>query len=188
MQAQDTTTPLKPTRASFIRSLPETMPVEEVIERGREAGLVIQPSDIHAARYYMRQGAGAPPTGKPGLAPDLVSTVHGKHGGPGGKDQKSSLTVTAPGVYVVTGRPAETTTVTVPARDGSTLLAKARGAQVNQVPVDTKEAKLEKLRAKRPIDPPEVVEEQLRLLVLRVGTLRTRAIIDQLEASAPLMK
>jgi hypothetical protein len=35
------------------------MPVEEVIERGREVGIELQPSDIHAARYYMRQVAAA---------------------------------------------------------------------------------------------------------------------------------
>jgi hypothetical protein len=61
MQVEETTpsTSLRPTRAGFVRGLPLTMPVEEVIERGREAGLELQPSDIHAARYYMRQqGAG----------------------------------------------------------------------------------------------------------------------------------
>jgi hypothetical protein len=50
---------LKPTRASFIRSLPLTMPVDEVIERGREIGISIQPSDVHSTRYYMRQEADA---------------------------------------------------------------------------------------------------------------------------------
>jgi hypothetical protein len=48
---------LKPTRAAFIRGLPESMPIEEVIERGREAGISINPSDVHSARYYMRQQA-----------------------------------------------------------------------------------------------------------------------------------
>jgi hypothetical protein len=33
------------------------MPIAEVIERGREIGIELQPSDIHAARYYMRQAA-----------------------------------------------------------------------------------------------------------------------------------
>jgi hypothetical protein len=57
MQVEETTqsTPLRPTRAGFVRGLPLTMPVEEVIERGREVGIELQPSDIHAARYYMRQ-------------------------------------------------------------------------------------------------------------------------------------
>lgn len=61
MQVEETTpsTPLRPTRAGFVRGLPLTMPVEEVIERGREAGIELQPSDIHAARYYMRQAAAA---------------------------------------------------------------------------------------------------------------------------------
>jgi hypothetical protein len=61
MQVEETTpsTPLRPTRAGFVRGLPLTMPVEEVIERGREVGIELQPSDIHAARYYMRQVAAA---------------------------------------------------------------------------------------------------------------------------------
>lgn len=61
MQVEETTpsTPLRPTRAGFVRGLPLTMPVEEVIERGREVGIELQPSDIHAARYYMRQAAAA---------------------------------------------------------------------------------------------------------------------------------
>lgn len=54
---------LLPTRAAFIRGLPESMPIEEVIERGREIGLSINPSDVHSVRYYMRQEAArkAPP-------------------------------------------------------------------------------------------------------------------------------
>lgn len=61
MQVEETTqSELRPTRAGFVRALPLSMPVEEVIERGREAGIQLQPSDIHAARYYMRQGGGAP--------------------------------------------------------------------------------------------------------------------------------
>jgi hypothetical protein len=56
MQVEETQTSatdlsLKPTRAGFIRSLPLAMPVEEVIERGRELGIVLQPSDIHALLY-----------------------------------------------------------------------------------------------------------------------------------------
>jgi flagellar biosynthesis GTPase FlhF len=61
MQVEETSqSPLRPTRAGFVRGLPLSMPVEEVIERGREAGIQLQPSDIHAARYYMRQGGEAP--------------------------------------------------------------------------------------------------------------------------------
>jgi hypothetical protein len=65
LEETTTTTSLKPTRASFIRSLPLEMPVEEVIERGREAGIVVQPSDVHAARYYMRQAAAREAASKP---------------------------------------------------------------------------------------------------------------------------
>jgi hypothetical protein len=59
MQVEESTptTSLRPTRAGFVRGLPLTMPIAEVIERGREAGIELQPSDIHAARYYMRQVA-----------------------------------------------------------------------------------------------------------------------------------
>ena len=70
MQVEETQTSnanlaLKPTRASFIRSLPISMPVEEVIERAREAGIQVQPSDVHAARYYMRQASAAEAASKP---------------------------------------------------------------------------------------------------------------------------
>jgi hypothetical protein len=67
MQVEETTqsSPLRPTRAGFVRGLPLTMPVEEVIERGREVGIQLQPSDIHAARYYMRQQQAAGGTSIP---------------------------------------------------------------------------------------------------------------------------
>jgi hypothetical protein len=64
-QTSMTNTGMKPTRASFIRSLPLAMPVDEVIERGREVGIQVQPSDIHAARYYMRQQSAAETASKP---------------------------------------------------------------------------------------------------------------------------
>lgn len=58
MKAIDTTnnpTFPKTTRAGFVRALPITMPVADVIERGREQGLEIKESDVHATRYYMRE-------------------------------------------------------------------------------------------------------------------------------------
>ena len=64
-QTSTTDTGMKPTRASFIRSLPLAMPVDEVIERGREVGIQVQPSDVHAARYYMRQASAAETASKP---------------------------------------------------------------------------------------------------------------------------
>lgn len=43
------------TRAGFVKSCPFEMPLEEVIQLGKEAGLTIIPQDVHTARYYMRQ-------------------------------------------------------------------------------------------------------------------------------------
>jgi hypothetical protein len=95
MQVEETTpsTPLPPTRAGFVRGLPLSMPVEEVIERGREAGIKLQPSDIHAARYYMRKAEepqqlllGGPfvhkrgPRGANGAAGAISSASSGSHG------------------------------------------------------------------------------------------------------------
>ncbi|HKU41675.1 MAG TPA: hypothetical protein VJR89_26140 [Polyangiales bacterium] len=79
MHAEETL-PLKPTRASFIRGLPESMPIDEVIERGREVGLSINPSDVHSVRYYMRQEAAqaGPPKPTPSSPPpvaDVAATV-----------------------------------------------------------------------------------------------------------------
>jgi len=74
MQADETQT-IRPTRTSFVRSLPETMPVEEVIERGREVGLNIQPSDVHSTRYYMRQEALAMASAVPASAARMPPPV-----------------------------------------------------------------------------------------------------------------
>lgn len=82
MQVEETTqSDLRPTRAGFVRGLPLSMPVEEVIERGREAGIQLQPSDIHAARYYMRQGGGAPQ--QLTLGGTFASKRDGRNGGNG---------------------------------------------------------------------------------------------------------
>jgi hypothetical protein len=126
MQEQEST-PLKPTRASFIRSLPESMPIAEVIERGREAGLEIKPSDIHAARYYMRQANG-------GAASRPVTHI-------------------------------------------SVASAIQTAAAANQ-PVEAK-----KPRTKVALSPrdPEELEEEMRQLVMRLGTERARAIIKAVE-------
>lgn len=47
----------KLTNAGFVRSLPVEMTPEQVIEAGKKKGLEIKTSDIHSARYYMRQQA-----------------------------------------------------------------------------------------------------------------------------------
>jgi len=149
MQAEDTSQ-LKPTRASFIRGLPEAMPIAEVIERGREAGLEIKPSDIHAARYYMRQAATSPGGGR--SAPELVHDAAAAN----------TTNGAAKGVYVVGGK-------------GD--VNKERAAQDEGMP----ERVTMKTRAKLPPKPVGSMEEQLRDLVMRMGTVRARAIIEQIE-------
>jgi hypothetical protein len=153
MQAQETTTPLKPTRASFVRGLDVNMPIAEVIERGREAGLEIKPGDIHAARYYMRQAAAAQNTGAPQL-------VRG------------------------------TTTVAQVKRELSTVHAVTRGNEAGHSDKErsgsngaSKASAAAKSRKPTPIlggSP----EEQLRLIVMRIGTERARSIIEQVEKLA----
>jgi len=152
MQAEDTSQ-LKPTRASFIRGLPESMPIAEVIERGREAGLEIKPSDIHAARYYMRQAATSPGGGR--SAPELVHDAAAANAG-------NATTGTTKGVYVVGGK-------------GD--VNKERAVQEEGLP----ERVTMKTRAKLPPKPVGSMDEQLRDLVMRMGTVRARAIIEQIE-------
>jgi hypothetical protein len=127
MQEQEST-PLKPTRASFIRSLPESMPIAEVIERGREAGLEIKPSDIHAARYYMRQANGGQAPSRPVTHISVASAIQ-------------------------------------------------TAAAANQ-PV---EAKRPRTKSALPPRDPEELEEEMRQLVMRLGTERARAIIKAVE-------
>jgi hypothetical protein len=153
MQSTEMTTPLKPTRASFVRSLPETMPVAEVIERGREAGLEIKPADIHAARYYMRQTASAQGAGKPGLAPHLVAEAAAR----GASSSKN-----ATGMYVVSGRSAE---------------ASEREQLASEAPRER--AGKRTRRAASAVG--GTLDDQLRTIVLRIGTERAREIIEQLE-------
>jgi hypothetical protein len=151
MQAQETT-PLKPTRASFVRGLPETMPIAEVIERGREAGLEIKPADIHAARYYMRQTAAAQANkGKP--------------------KETNNKGTKLPAIHVVPGRP-------INAFGDSDDERAVFGSQPT--------AAESKTRAKRAARSAQSAgsgspEEELRLLVMRIGTERARAVLEQIE-------
>lgn len=47
--------------SAFVRTQPLTMPVAEVIKRGRAAGITISPAGVYSTRGYMRQqGAAAP--------------------------------------------------------------------------------------------------------------------------------
>jgi hypothetical protein len=161
MQGQETTTmPLKPTRASFIRSLPISMPVEEVIERGREVGLEIQPSDIHAQRYYMRETAGPEAPAKP-ASPQTTLGV--SFTSPASQDKEHRLVKSAATVRVVTG--------------GSAAAAPANQTQASQV-----NQTVTKPRLKFAPEPSGTLENQLRVLVLRLGIERTRRMIDELEA------
>lgn len=47
----------KSSRAEFVRGFPLEMPVAQVIASGKRKGILIKPSDVHAARYYMRKAA-----------------------------------------------------------------------------------------------------------------------------------
>jgi len=161
MQGQETTTmPLKPTRASFIRSLPIDMPVEEVIERGREVGLEIQPSDIHAQRYYMREAATSEVPVKPLTPQTTLGVSFTSPTSP--QDKENRFVKSAAAVRVVTG--------------GAAQSAPANQTQSNQVSQAST-----KPRLKLAPEPSGTLENQLRVLVLRLGIERTRRMIDDLE-------
>lgn len=49
----------KISRAQFVKGVPLSVPVADVIALGKKQGMRIKPSDVHAARYYMRKSAAA---------------------------------------------------------------------------------------------------------------------------------
>lgn len=171
MSAEHTTTSLKPTRGSFVRGLPLSMPIEEVIERAREAGLALQPSDIHSTRYYMRQAAAAEAARKssvtqqlqlgPGFIGQAAKAAEAKQAG-GEADDASGEAHGANGAH------------------GAHAAHAANG-------VERRTATRNK-RAPKHAAVPSVsglsMDDQLRVLVLRLGTERTRAVIAELEALA----
>lgn len=219
MQVEETQTSmtngsLKPTRAGFIRSLPLAMAVEEVIERGREAGLELQPSDIHAARYYMRQAAAAEAASKPPtIAQQLM--LGGTISASRDQDETAGLTKIAGvrnGATRVNGRGAvpETNTASSAATQRETR-AEAKEAKVVEAKSKRRERAVRgavrepKRLAEISIDDvlqlaapksrgngrgraaPSIdgsMEEQLHNLVLRLGTQRAREIIGQIEETA----
>ena len=129
------------------------MPIEEVIERAREVGLELKPSDIHSARYYMRQQAAAAeaPT-RQAFIPTIARNGEASASNSEGAPSKSAIT------RLIQERPVDTSS-----RANGT--ASGRGQRRSRAKVVTTEA--------------DVI--QLRHLVLRLGTERTREIIQSLE-------
>jgi hypothetical protein len=169
MQGQETTTSLKPTRASFIRGLPESMPVAEVIERGREAGLDINPTDVHSARYYMRQAAAPPPASRSTFAP---ASEEGPSVATPVKRDPAKESVGSPRPSGAQYMPPRTIQASVTAKPRA-------------VPAPQAVAKARSKQALAPTKPTtKSLEEQLRLIVMRIGTDRARAIIEQVEELA----
>jgi len=164
MSSEETTPISKPTRAAFIRSLPLEMPVDEVIERGRELGLSLQPSDIHAARYYMRQAAAE--------APDKIDVTLPivRRFNVATRLRPESSEPTPRTESPVANRPRGLTSLTVNERA-------ARIAREALRPVAVKPAQRESKSMRSP-------EAQLRELVLRLGTDRTRKLLDDLDKLA----
>ena len=137
---------LKPTRTSFIRSLPENMPVDEVIERGREAGITIQPSDVHSVRYYMRQEADARLSARPSPVSRVVHPL---------RLQPNPVPATQ-------SEPAKAEEPEQPTRGRTTRVVK-------------------KPRAKVVVPPMSTMKEQLKAIVLCIGSDRARAFIQEIE-------
>lgn len=182
MQAEDDPMPLKPTRAGFVRGLPETMPIDEVIERAREIGLPLNPSDVHSARYYMRQEALAKLSSRPSSVPQLV--------------QASPIARPKPEV-VVRAKPEEAKPEPAPTnilglRSATNGKARASGsgngpkgrrtqAQARPAAPPAKQQRLLQPPSLPPVKFSKGLEEQLRQIVMRIGTERARQIIKQIE-------
>ena len=258
MQVEETTpsTPLRPTRASFVRGLPLEMPVEEVIERGREAGIELQPSDIHAARYYMRQVAAADGSSIPQQlllggtfvtkreprgaaakngklangASEGAGKTNGIHGVSATSTDGEQMTLAPVGhkapvlrdaddeyeddaepvaaptrrgriVQVVqankaakVGSKAEATRESKRSKRGASEASAATNASAAKAKARDEKATIGKAlsdldtalkpRGKRGVQTTEALEEQLRLIALRVGTQRVRELLDAMEELA----
>jgi hypothetical protein len=179
MQVEDESTPLKPTRASFVRGLPETMPLEEVIERGREAGIQLNPSDVHSARYYMRQEALAQLSARPSAPPQLVQATPVARVTPG----KPKAEVKATSMLGLRAPSAPSSAhATSAARGGKKSVEvksrRGRASAPAAVPVPAP-APAKRAKAAPKLD--GSLEEQLRQIVMRIGTERARRIIEQIE-------
>lgn len=185
---------MKPTRASFIRSVPISMPVEEVIERAREAGLDLQPSDIHAARYYMRQAATGSPSPKRTIVQprirDTASEANGAanatHDANDAKESREPQQKVIESFFTV--RSVDANGKTSPSQARSGREAPARSARVTRDYTETT-TPARKTRGKRAVPIQTTLddsesEEQLRQLIVRLGSARTREIIDEAEALA----
>ena len=53
------------TKAAFVRSLPETMPAKEVVDKAKEAGLKLTPAYVYVIRSQARVGTKKPANGAP---------------------------------------------------------------------------------------------------------------------------
>jgi hypothetical protein len=236
MQVEESTptTPLKPTRAGFVRGLPLTMPIHEVIERGREAGIELQPSDIHAARYYMRQAAAAESASIPQqllLGGTFVTKREpgrgkvGTNGAAKGTPAPANGESTAPAaVNGQNGHATASITLTSDesedtAEENERVTSKRRGRARVQPAAEAsgslhsrlqsrlrqatfretaREAAVRdekamigkaldgdvKARSKRAAKSVEGVEQELRMIALRIGTQRARELLDEMEALA----
>lgn len=189
MQAEDDSMPLKPTRAGFVRGLPESMPIEEVIERGKEAGIQLNPSDVHSARYYMRQEALAKLSSRPVSVPQLVPSAPVARAKPaeakpdaqptnilGLRAANSGKEAAEPKSRRATAAPAKKRGK--PAAPAPQPAAKLSPKLIQQAAKLTQQAaKLSPQAAKLTGS----LEEQLRKIVMRIGTERARRIIEQIE-------
>jgi hypothetical protein len=180
MQADETLS-LKPTRASFIRSLPEAMPIEEVIERGREIGLVINPSDVHSVRYYMRQSTKVEPTRKSTGSSASVTTA--------ATSATSTSTLDRAGIAATVKRNyelIEAQQTDLPDHSPAPVMnGKKKRATNGSEPVLRAQPVVKDRPKRRPAATPieiRAMEQQLRTIVARIGTDRAREILDELEA------
>lgn len=48
----------KPSKADFVRSMPKTMKIADIIAAGKKAGIAITASNVHATRYQDQKSGG----------------------------------------------------------------------------------------------------------------------------------
>ncbi|HET6336016.1 MAG TPA: hypothetical protein VFG30_22475 [Polyangiales bacterium] len=181
MQADETLS-LKPTRASFIRSLPEAMPVEEVIERGREIGLVINPSDVHSVRYYMRQSTKGEPTRKSTASTASTAATSATSATSTSTLDRAGIAATVKRNYELI----EAQQTDLPDHSPAPVMnGKKKRATNGAEPVTRAQPIVKERPKRRPFATPieiRAMEQQLRTIVARIGTDRAREILDELEA------
>lgn len=149
------------------------MSVEEVIERGREAGLQINASDVHSVRFYMRRES-AFPTLATSKSKSRAAQPLAVAPAPSEAPEPERTRITRE----LVPKPARVPT----ARDRARGKAQAaRRISAEEIVRSTKRVVQNTRKRESPTNASLSPEGQLRVLLLRLGTDYAREIIAQLE-------